>query len=337
MLGTSALLRLRSGSAIGPGLSVRPTSTSDPAQAADSLLSGLLDQPVQVAWTVGPARANRKPVLQVVGDHAATVAYAKAGINSLTTSLVSRESAALAMIEHAQFSTLVHPKVLGRFTTEGTTMLVLEPLDINGHSPDDVLNLATLGARPTLDAMQEVSVALGRYVAVVSSSAWHDRLVARVQSIPQHERPPRLALLMSAIARIETRIAFGSWHGDWHAGNFATRGNEVVVWDWERLENHVPLGFDAQHLALQSLLRRSGNDFGDAASQVVASAPRRLDPWGISAAQAELVAALHLVDIAVRYLEDKQLNAGAAVGAVDNWALPAAEAILARKNHREVF
>ena len=135
MLATSALLRLRSGSAIGPGFSVRPTGTSDPAQAADSLLSGLLDQPVRVAWTVGPARANRKPVLQVVGDHAATVAYAKAGIDSLTTSLVSRESTALAMIERAQFSTLVHPRFWGASSPRARICLCWSPSISTGIPP----------------------------------------------------------------------------------------------------------------------------------------------------------------------------------------------------------
>ena len=335
MLATSALLRLKSGSIVGPGFQVRPTRATDPGQAADRLLSELLDQPIRVSWTVGPARANRKPVLQIVGDQAGILAYAKAGIDPLTTSLVSRESTALASLERVDFSALVHPKVLGHFATEGTTMIVLAPLSTDGHSPDDVLDLAAVGARPTLEAMQEVSVALGRYVAEVSSSAWYDRLVARVRRIPQHERPPRLDLLMSAIAATRTRIPFGSWHGDWHAGNFATRGHEVAVWDWERLENHVPLGFDAQHLALQSLLRRLSSNFSHAASQVLATAPKRLAPWGISASQAELVAALHLVDLAVRYLEDGQLNAGAAVGAVDDWALPAAEAMLVPNDTRE--
>lgn len=334
MRSASSWLDQGSGFLGGPGLELRPTPAARREKAADAMLSHLLGESVRVAWSVGPARANRKPVLQVMGTQAATLAYAKAGIDQLTTSLVGKEAAALEVIKRHRFRAVEHPDALGLLTGEGTAMLVLSPMDTEGSAPGDTVDEESAGARLTLHAMRELSTVQGQYETNLSRSPWHDRLVARIARIPTRERPARLDRLAQSIAQADTRIPFGSWHGDWHTGNYVVSENKVKVWDWERFEGDVPLGFDAQHLALQSALHGPSVDFKQAASTVVSSARRRLQPWGLPPRHAELVAALHLVDIAVRYLEDRQLNAGSDVGAVDDWALPEAEAVL-QNTHRK--
>jgi hypothetical protein len=101
----------------------------------------------------------------------------------------------------------------------------------------------------------------------------------------------------------------------------ATLRDTLLVWDWERFADDVPLGFDAVHYDFQSAVVRQGADPAVAVTETVERAAELLTPFGVTAA-ARLTALLYLTDIATRYLQDEQAEAGARLGKLGQWLLP---------------
>ena len=102
-------------------------------------------------------------------------------------------------------------------------------------------------------------------------------------------------------AAATTTIAFGSWHGDWTPWNMTVSGGRALVWDWERFDAGVPVGYDAVHYRLQALVS-DGRAPQAAAEATVAGAPAVLAPFGVQPGAARFVATLYLLEIAARYL-----------------------------------
>jgi hypothetical protein len=101
----------------------------------------------------------------------------------------------------------------------------------------------------------------------------------------------------------------------------ANLADTLLVWDWERFATGVPLGFDAVHHELQLRIQSTG-DAKDAVEQTVRMAGELLAPFGVAPAARTLTALLYLVDLAVRYLTDRQAEAGARLGVLGTWLLP---------------
>jgi len=91
----------------------------------------------------------------------------------------------------------------------------------------------------------------------------------------------------------------------------------------------VPAGFDALHRRLQATAARPGADPLDAARALLAGADGLLAGFGQPPGAGDLVAVLYLVELATRYLRDRQAEAGSRLGHVDGWLLPAVEQHLA--------
>ena len=105
-------------------------------------------------------------------------------------------------------------------------------------------------------------------------------------------------------------------------GNVALTSGPCPVWDWERYESDVPLGFDLLHHDLQDALTRQGKEPATAAAELLRAAPELLARWGHDPVQADLVCRAYLITLADRYLADDQEGAGARLGVVQNWILP---------------
>ena len=75
------------------------------------------------------------------------------------------------------------------------------------------------------------------------------------------------------------------------------------------------------HHGLQVLLER-GVDAAAAVDATVTRAPELVAPFGVPADAARVTALLYLVDLATRYLTDKQAEAGARLGVLGSWLLP---------------
>jgi hypothetical protein len=100
----------------------------------------------------------------------------------------------------------------------------------------------------------------------------------------------------------------------------------LLVWDWERFSTPAPTGFDALHCWLQAEVAGNKAEPAEAASACVRRAPELLEPFGVAGREARLTALLYLADLSVRYLTDRQEEAGAALGAPRRWLLPALKA-----------
>jgi hypothetical protein len=83
----------------------------------------------------------------------------------------------------------------------------------------------------------------------------------------------------------------------------------------------VPAGFDAIHHELQKRIQSTG-DAADAVEATVARAGELLAPFAVAPEARELTALLYLVDLATRYLSDRQAEAGARLGVLGTWLLP---------------
>ena len=118
------------------------------------------------------------------------------------------------------------------------------------------------------------------------------------------------------------RLTFGAWHGDWAPWNMRPLADRLLVWDWERFTIGVPVGFDALHYDLQQRISTQ-SDGADAVRQTLAAAPGPARAVrGHQPAAVRVTALLYLVDLAARYLTDRQAEAGARLGVLGSWLLP---------------
>jgi len=276
-----------------------------------SHLSTALDRELVVSVHIGPARANRKPVLQLLSPDGETIGFAKLGINELTRRLVRLETTALATLQSARLSTVVSPRILYAGQWYGHQVLVQEALPAwRRRYP---------AGRWLPAAMREVAACLGLLRAGLGESRYWAGLCARLSTV---DCLPLATAAQDLGNRCgDTRLEFGAWHGDWAPWNMAALADHVLVWDWERFTAGVPVGFDALHHALHVRLERR-EDAGAAVDATVGRAPEILAPFGVPAGPARVTALLYLVDLATRYLADRQAEAGARLGVLGTWLLP---------------
>jgi hypothetical protein len=277
-------------------------------------LGEVLGQEVIISVRVGPPRANRKPVLELLTADGGLIGFAKVGVNALTRELVRAEAAALAVLDAASLVRLSTPRLIQHGQWRGHEVLVQEAL--SGVAPPR--NWAGLSqAMAELAGVQGVS-----HLPVDQSPYWRD-LRQRLAACTQRDVAGQLLTVMNCLEPVAgaTTVGFGSWHGDWTPWNMTMSDGRALVWDWERFQAGVPIGYDAVHYRLQELVD-GGRAPQAAAEEVLAGAATVLAPFGLQAGAARFVASIYLLEIAARYLTDGQAEAGARLGDVGNWLLP---------------
>jgi hypothetical protein len=286
------------------------------AASIEDPLRGVLGiDEIRIAMSFGPPRANRKPVLQVVDAGGQVLAFVKVGHNDLTEALVRREAECLRTLSGLDWSDVVLPRSLDLVEWRDLVLFVQSPLAMPNRRMEEPAARSRL-----LAVVDEIAASSG-----LSTSAWGDhplrsRLLKRLGAAGVAGAPWRDALL--ALPQ-DLEVRTGSWHGDLNPGNLALTHERCPVWDWERSETGVPLGFDLLHYVLQDALTRQGDEPAEAAHALLSRAPSLLERFGHGPAQADLVARAYLVTLADRYLADDQERAGARIGAVRDWLLPA--------------
>lgn len=299
-----------------PGAQVVVYGPDGAASIEDPLRAVLGCDAVRVAMSIGPRRANRKPVLQVADGRGHVVAFAKVGHNDLTRSLVRGEAESLTALGARHWSVVNVPTVLGLVDWQDLTVLVLEPLRLPRLRPR--------GA-PARDRLRRVVTEIAT-IGGDCSVPWHrHRLRHRL-----HERLSRsgaAAPWLRELNRLPPGVVLrtGAWHGDLNPGNIALSARRCPVWDWERFEPDVPVGFDLLHHDLQEAITQRRTPPLAAVAQLLRSAPATLSPWGHDSDQADAVCRAYLIALADRYLADDQAAAGASLGQVDEWLLPVLE------------
>ncbi|HEY0485249.1 MAG TPA: hypothetical protein VGD72_03235 [Mycobacteriales bacterium] len=276
-------------------------------------LATVLGAPVLLSLHIGPARANRKPVFAVLGPRGQPLGFAKVGVDDLTRRLVRDEARALAVLAERPLRQVEVAAVLHHGRWHGCEVLVQSALPVRRRR---------IGAGRLVGAMVEVAVSGGVRGEPVDG-AYGARLAERVAEVAGK---PGAAVLGDALAEALStgaRLRIGCWHGDWNAGNTAARDGRVLVWDWERFDDGVPLGFDALHHDLLTAITVRHVGAPAAAASTCRRAAALLAPFGVAAADAPVVATLYLVELGVRYLADGQAEAGARLGRIHEWMAPA--------------
>jgi hypothetical protein len=281
-------------------------------------LSELVGQRVQVSLHLRAQRANRKPVLQLLTKDGRVAGVAKIGINPLTADLVRAEHSALTTVNAAKPASFAAPTVLAAATWNGLEVLVLSPLPVWLH------RTRPRPGQLAAAAAEIAAIAKPRVAPLVASEYWH-RLLTRLDLADDSEDRSALLTGLELLADRAgaTELTFGAWHGDWVPWNMAFTRQGLLVWDWERFGAAVPLGFDALHHWLQRQVAADRTDPAAAAAECVQLAADLVAPFGVDAAKARLTALAYLAELSVRYLADKQAEAGARLGAPGRWLIPA--------------
>jgi hypothetical protein len=280
---------------------------------------------ISLSMYLGPARANRKPVLQVLGPDGQAIAFAKIGINPLTCDLVRSELAALATIGQAGLPGLTVPRVLHHDQWHGMEILVLSVVPAWLHN-------RALPPGRLATAMATVSRVGGVHTAPLTDSGYLARLRERLGHAHDGSEQAALRHALEAIAGRAGGVSldYGAWHGDWSPWNMANTRQGLVVWDWERFTPDVPVGFDALHYRLQAELGPGHRAPLAAAAATPQYAPQLLAPFGVTSEQARVTGLLYLTDLATRYLVDQQARLGARNGAPGRWLIPTISREVAR-------
>jgi hypothetical protein len=292
----------------------------DGAEGIDEHLASVLGHEVHLSIHIGPARANRKPVLQILDGDARTVAFAKLGVNPLTRELVDAETAATRRLsEHCDLRLLRVPRLLHAGEWNGHNLMVASALPA-WTAPAD------LGPARRTAAMRELADACGSSRSPLGESNYASRLRSRLKTLTERAEPDADTLQTAGETLLDryaaAEMSFGSWHGDWAPWNTRETDEVIYLWDLERFEVGVPYGFDAVHYRLQDDIVTEGMDPTSAVLGLVADAPTVLAPMGVAPAEAEATVLLYLVDLAARYMGDQAERAGAALGALGRWLLP---------------
>jgi len=306
---------IRSGTA-GMLLRDRVKITGPVAESIDGHLRAALSRELSISIHIGPARANRKPVLQLISPAGDTFGFGKLGTGPLTQRLVRAETNALTGLGRRGLTKLTVPGVLHAGQWRGLEVLIQSALPV-------WLPRAPLTTRRLTDAMIDVAGSGGYSHGTLAGSHYWSELRGRLAAVSDRSEGAQLAAAAERlVARSDnTLIRYGAWHGDWAPWNMANVAAGLLVWDWERFAQHVPVGFDAVHYELQRRIQASG----DATAAVEATVQRSgelLQPFAVQPAAREPTALLYLVDLATRYLTDRQAEAGARLGVLGTWLLP---------------
>jgi hypothetical protein len=290
------------------------------AEGIDDHLAAVLGHEVHLSIHIGPARANRKPVLQILDGDAKTVAFAKLGVNPLTRELVDAETAATKRLsEFCDLKLLRVPELLHAGNWNGHNLMVTSALPA-WEAPAD------LGPARRTAAMRELADACGTSRFPLGESDYAARLRTRLKALAVRGEPDADTLQTAGEALLDrygtATMTFGAWHGDWSPWNTRETRDRIYLWDLERFETGVPYGFDAVHYRLQDDIVTNGSDPTTAVLALVADAPTVLAPMGVAPGEAEPTTLLYLVDLAARYMGDQAERAGAALGALGRWLLP---------------
>jgi hypothetical protein len=243
-----------------------------------------------VAVGVGPPRANRKPVLQVLTGDGTTVAWGKVGWDPHTRTLVGDEADVLETLGGSLGPGLVAPTVVARAPWQGTEVVLTAPLPL----------------RPRRRAALRPDPALLRAVARPPGALapWHGAVVRRLADVP------RGAALVDAADRVADRldgagVPGARWHGDLTPWNVGPVPGGRAVWDWERSAAPVPLGLDAVHASYAVATLRQGADAATALGAAAADAAPALTALGVAESAVSAVAAAYAIELLLRHEGDR--------------------------------
>lgn len=194
----------------------------------------------------GPARANRKPVLQLLDGRGRTVAYAKVAWNELTRSLLAHERGALEHLAGRDLTGVQVPKVLAAGRFHDADFLVLGPVGVEHRAaPSEASTFALARA---------IEQTADEWRGTASASPFVRRVATAASELVRGRR----VVAEMAAATDADALVLRAAHGDFVPWNTLTGSPAPAVWDWERYEQHAPIGYDRFHHLFQTAIFRQG-------------------------------------------------------------------------------
>jgi hypothetical protein len=261
----------------------------------DYVAAALGRSDLAAAIVLGPVRPNRKPVAQLLGRDGRPVGYMKVGWNELTRRLVRGEAHMLRRLAAAGHATFTAPQLLHQGRWEGLDIAISSAL------PHRLWRRGRRYAMPPLAVSREIAALGGIEVTALGDSPWWTDLRRRLEPVRQGA-----AVLEATVQRLEaqaTRLAFATWHGDWGPWNLRSTPERLLVWDWERSADGVPLGFDLLHFGFQTALQGLGQPPARAAATGRDRAAPLLGELGQRPGMEELLLTLYLLERLARAAE----------------------------------
>ncbi|HYN16824.1 MAG TPA: hypothetical protein VEY96_01905, partial [Actinomycetes bacterium] len=226
------------------------------------------------------------------------VGYMKVGWNDLTRRLVRAEASLLRRLAAAGPRSFTAPDLLHQGQWQGLDITISSAL------PHRLLRHGRRYALPPVAVSREIAGLGGVGESTLADSGWWAGLKARLAPIGE---AGGAAVLDPTLERLEgqapTRLAFGTWHGDWGPWNLRSTPDRLLVWDWERSGDGVPLGFDLLHFGYQTALQGLGQPPATAAATARDRAAPHLGELGQQPGVEELLCDLYLLERLCRAAE----------------------------------
>lgn len=295
---------------------------------ATSLLDHLSAQLGTRLWAgiyLGPPRANRKPVLQLMNKGGHMLAFAKVGTNELTQRLIEHEAQSLQRLHSASLPSMLVPRLLEFGSWGQCRYLVQSPV------PTQALQAPSTAILER--AQQEFALGFDPEIAELGDHPRWSSTIASLDSLQETaDGGPDAAALRHRVAAAEDlsegrALVWGASHGDWAPWNMAAVHGQLSVWDWERFETDVPVGVDALHLSFQRSLM-AGKPAAEALAAVQRQASTLVIGNGGQDAAAAATFVFYLVFLGERYIRDGQLKAGEGKGPLREWLVPVLDDVL---------
>jgi hypothetical protein len=278
-----------------------PTGGAGETLLGDHLAEALGRRDLAAAIVLGSVRPNRKPVVQLLAPDGRPVGYMKVGWNDLTRRLVRNEARALRRLAEAQPKTFTVPRLLHEGTWQGLDVTISSAL------PHRLWRRGRRYATPPLAVSREIAALGGVQTATLGGSPWWDELRRRLAPVQAAATGTAAATLVGTMERLQeqadTALVFGSWHGDWGPWNLRATADRLLVWDWERSGDGVPLGFDLLHFGYQTAFQGLRQPPAEAAARSLRRAAPLLAQLGQREEVGELLLTLFLLERVCRAAE----------------------------------
>ena len=293
---------------------LRVPATDPTADSIERHLADCFGTEVRVGVMLGTRRVNQKPVLQVFDLAGGLRGYAKIGHNDLTAALVRREAAALRTIGEHRSRSFQPPRLIRHDRWTGLEVLVISPLRTDPRRE--------VPPRARVAAMAEVAQLGGVVARPLARSAFWERTRRAVEALRDEPCAEHLRAAARAIGEVHHAdvVSFGGWHGDWGRWNMGMGDGALKLWDWERYDASVPLGFDGLHFEAQGV-RPGDRDDRRQEEAFLRSVPTTLSELGVAVSLHGLTLRLYLLEIAVRYAEALTYGATPALRRRLSWVL----------------
>jgi len=238
--------------------------------------------------TLGPRRANRKPVLQLFDAAGDTVGFAKIAVDDFTSEMVARESTWIARAAASGDPALRVPEPLwvGDFDSR--------PISVIGASW--ALRRRPRETRPSPSLVR----AIHRLSAPRRTSVGDSSPALALRGGPC--ATARLAIELAS-ERLAHPALIGAWHGDLTPWNLlSTRDGRVAI-DWETAEDGHPLGADALHHEVAVAMQLHGQGPAEALGIALQGWPSQAIALGLTSADARAVVDVLLLEYVRRDLD----------------------------------